>query len=173
VAKRLKRLEWTTRFRPVHIQTVLLGATAPERDSEFFYSPIEAFEGEASRYVEIAALENAELSKEQRQQMFQRAGLFGMHVLECPAKESDTAALSGLLATRLPYAITRLRRSVRPKRLALVSSHLDPFVKRLIEELPDCNVITNGGRAFSFDKGESTAAVAALRQALSVATGAA
>ncbi len=35
IARRLQRLEWTTRFRPVHIGTLLLGATAPQNTSLF------------------------------------------------------------------------------------------------------------------------------------------
>src|SRR5207253_8014232 len=35
IARRLQRLEWTTRYRPVHIHALLLGAFSPLRDEEF------------------------------------------------------------------------------------------------------------------------------------------
>src|SRR5882724_4729003 len=38
IAKRLQRLEWTTRYRPVHIGTVLLGAFVPGDDAVFLYA---------------------------------------------------------------------------------------------------------------------------------------
>src|ERR1700689_1043208 len=50
IAKRLQRLEWTTRYRPLHIGTVLLGAFAPADDAEFLYAEGGEFAGEA-KYV--------------------------------------------------------------------------------------------------------------------------
>src|SRR5215510_13443083 len=47
IARRLRRLEWATRYRPVHIQTLLLGGVAPREDAEFLYAPGEEFRGEA------------------------------------------------------------------------------------------------------------------------------
>src|SRR5260370_31869535 len=38
IARRLQRLEWTTRYRPVHISTLLLGAFSPLRDEDFLYA---------------------------------------------------------------------------------------------------------------------------------------
>src|SRR5437899_12101620 len=44
IARRLQRLEWTTRYRPVHIHTLLLGA----------YSPSLAYRNSSSRNGEYA-----------------------------------------------------------------------------------------------------------------------
>jgi len=54
IAKRLQRLEWTTRFRPLHIGTLLLGAIAPRNDNEFIYSPAGAWDGEAKMLLDAA-----------------------------------------------------------------------------------------------------------------------
>ena len=56
IARRLRRLEWTTRFRPVHIGTLLFGAVAPQNDSEFIYSPGGGWGGEAEILLAVAGL---------------------------------------------------------------------------------------------------------------------
>jgi len=43
VARRLKRLEWATRYRPVHIHTLFLGAFSPHDEKDFLYAPGESF----------------------------------------------------------------------------------------------------------------------------------
>src|SRR5262249_60997 len=51
MARRLEGLEWTRRFRPIHVQALLLTATAPESDDEFLYSPKGRFAGIAGRIL--------------------------------------------------------------------------------------------------------------------------
>ena len=38
-ARRLQRLEWATRYRPIHLHTLLLGAISPADDANFLYWP--------------------------------------------------------------------------------------------------------------------------------------
>src|SRR3984893_2546309 len=38
IARRLQRLEWMTRFRPIHLHTLLLGAFSPLVPAEFLYA---------------------------------------------------------------------------------------------------------------------------------------
>src|SRR5207244_1404111 len=45
IARRLRRLEWAKRFRPVHIHTLLLGGVAPREDAEVLYAPGDEFRG--------------------------------------------------------------------------------------------------------------------------------
>src|SRR2546427_11951448 len=47
IARRLQRLEWATRYRPVHIHTLFLGSASPQKQEEFLYSPNGEFPGEA------------------------------------------------------------------------------------------------------------------------------
>src|SRR5713226_3342167 len=56
IARRLQRLEWTTRFRPLHIGTLLLGAIAPRNDNELIYSPAGAWDGEAKMLLAAARI---------------------------------------------------------------------------------------------------------------------
>src|SRR5438270_9659981 len=86
IARRLQRLEWTTRYRPVHIGTLLLGAVAPQNDSSFIYCPSGNWKGEAQLLFAAAGLALEEKSPESVLTEFQRAGFFVTHVLECPLK---------------------------------------------------------------------------------------
>jgi hypothetical protein len=169
VARRLQRLEWATRYRPVHIGTLLLGAAAPRDDAEFFYSPQGAFEGEAALLAGVAALAPQERSKEPLHVAFQRRGFFATHVLECPFEDSSDAARADLLAKRLPGAIARIRRSLRPRTLVLIAAMLEPFVSQLTAQLTDSRMILNEGKAFRLDNingGDRAKETMLLRKAL-------
>src|SRR2546426_1626213 len=54
IARRLQRLEWATRYRPVHIHTLFLGSASPQKQEEFLYSPNGEFLGEAGGLLEAA-----------------------------------------------------------------------------------------------------------------------
>jgi hypothetical protein len=149
IARRLRRLEWATRFRPVHIQVLLLGAAMPERSDELIYSPDGAFRGEAEQVLKAAAIAVQNREKEAVQSEFQRAGMFVAHVLECPVElpGDHGATLETLLERRMPAVLARIRRSLKPKKLAPISSALDPFLERLSAE-SQCDVLLKNGRAF-------------------------
>src|SRR5262249_36862028 len=108
IAKRLQRLAWTTRFRPIHINTVLLGAVAPASDAAFFYSPEGAFADEARLLAEVADSMKGDPPKEQLQIAFQRQGFFAAHVLECSFEADGGSSLADLLTKGLASAITRI-----------------------------------------------------------------
>jgi hypothetical protein len=166
IARRLERLAWATRYRPVHIQALLVGAVAPTEDAEFFYSPEGAFLGEARRLAEVAELTRLDMSKEQLQVAFQRAGFFAVHVIDCPFEEGGSPSVAELLEKRLPSALIRIRRSLRPKKVALISPLLDPLVRHLEKELAGARLITNSGRAFQLDSAEGAPETALLQNAL-------
>src|SRR6266568_3660815 len=65
LVRRLQRLEWTTRYRPVHINTLLLGAFSPIEEKDFLYSPGDEFHGEAALLLQALApvLEEIQTSK--------------------------------------------------------------------------------------------------------------
>jgi hypothetical protein len=169
IARRLQRLEWATRYRPVHIGTLLLGAAAPNADAEFFYAPEGPTAGEAALLVKVAGL-TSDQPKEQLHAAFQRAGFFATYVLECPFEGAAPEKLTQLLAKRLPAAVARIRRSLRPKRLALISGMLEPFVSELGQQLPGCQIVLQADRAFRLDSGEAAAESLALRKALALET---
>jgi hypothetical protein len=150
----------------VHIATLLLGAVAPSSTQEFFYSPEGAFTGGAARLAEIAGLSDLARPKEQLQAAFQRAGFFATHVLECPVEVTGPEAIAELIQKRLPAAITRIRRSLRPKKVALISRELEAFAGQLRSALPDSQLILNGEKAFRLEPGDPQGQILLLLQAL-------
>jgi hypothetical protein len=169
IARRLQRLEWTTRFRPVHIGALLLGAVAPKKDSEFLYSPGGDWRGEGKLLLAAAGVSPDGKSAEAALAEFQRAGFLVTHVLECPL-EGDPGGLPGIIATRLPVVLTRIRRSLKPKRLALISGVLQEFLPAFAAgELP-CSLLLDGEKPFSLDRESQEESVGRLRDALATRT---
>lgn len=152
LARRLRRLEWTTRYRPVHISALFLGAHSPLKEQDFLYSPGEKFSGEAAQLLMAAGILPGEKSPDAIHMEFQRAGLFLTHVLECPLENDlkDGAELSTLLADRLPAVASRIRRSLKPKRVMLVTEGLLSVVQNILALDLGCPVVLNDGRPFEF-----------------------
>ncbi len=167
IARRLQRLEWTTRYRPVHIGTLLLGAISPVADEDFLYSG--KFEGEASRVLEAAGISPVGKSSETVLSEFQRGGLFLTHLLECPL-ESEGAPISSeaLLAQRIPAVLARVRRSLKPKRVVLISEMLAPLIFRLTLPELGCPVALDDGKPFGLDSSEFSEVAERLRKTLTL-----
>jgi hypothetical protein len=166
IARRLQRLEWTTRYRPVHIGTLLLGAVAPQSDYEFLYSPAGAWNGEARVLVAAAGLTVDGKTAEATLVEFQRGGLFLTHVVECPLENGEAANIQQLLAARLPAALTRIRRSLKPKRLALISPELAQFLPALNSGQLNCALLLDQDKPFVLDTQRANEASERLREAL-------
>jgi hypothetical protein len=166
VARRLQRLEWTTRYRPVHIGTLLLGAVAPQSDSDFIYSPAGAWEGEANLLLTAAGLKTEGKRVETTLAEFQRSGLFLTHVLECPLENGAVGSIQQLIANRLPAVLVRIRRSLKPKRLAPISMQLEPFLPALNSGDLPCAILLDHGRPFALDGETAEEQVRRLHQGL-------
>jgi hypothetical protein len=174
IARRLRRLEWTTRYRPVHIHTLLLGAFSPLRDEDFLYATGcergDEFRGEAAQILDAVGISTAGKTRDAVHAEFQRAGLFLTHVLECPL-DGDPAngkAAAVLLARRLQTVATRIRRSLKPKRVMAITEELTPVVDDILALDLGCPVLLDGGKPFRLDDrgGERTAE--RLREALAI-----
>jgi hypothetical protein len=166
IARRLLRLEWTTRYRPVHIGTLLLGAVAPQNDSEFIYSPADAWDGEAKLLLSAAGVTLEEKSGAATLAEFQRRGFFLTHVLECPLEDGPGDRIPELVANRLRAVLTRIRRSLKPKRLAPISRCLEQFFPVLTSgELP-CTLLLDREKPFALDGDLASEAAGRLREAV-------
>jgi hypothetical protein len=163
IARRLQRLEWTTRYRPVHIGTLLLGAVAPQNDSEFVYSPTGAWDGEARILLAAAGLPLEGKSVEATLAEFQRRGFLLTHVLECPLENGARGRTQELIANRLPAVLTRIRRSLKPKRLAPISSALEQFLPALASGELSCAILLDQDKPFALDGDASSEAMGRLR----------
>jgi hypothetical protein len=90
--------------------------------------------------------------------------------LECPsaAEASSPSSLQVLLEQRLLSVFTRIRRSLKPKRVALVSSALEPLVGRFVESALGCPVVLDDGKPFGLEGVNPRPAMVRLRAALAV-----
>lgn len=173
IARRLQRLEWATRYRPIHLHTLLLGAISPHAPAEFLYSPDEAHSGEAANIVAAAGISSAAKSGDAMLSEFQRRGIYLTHVFGCPLDVPSSGAdfLNNALITRLPALFTRIRRSLKPKRLAFISETLTPLIEQFASAQLGCELVLDHGRAFALDHSnpaEVTAAIARFQDVLAV-----
>lgn len=168
LARRLKRLEWTTRYRPVHIGTLLLAAVAPESDEEFIYSGA-AFRGEAGLVLHAAGISPDGKPAETTLAELQRGGFLIAHVLECPleAPAGEAGALQALLVQQWAGVATRIRRSLKPKKVALISRWLEPLIRRIDASGLGCALVLDNGKPFDFGGSSGQAASRRLSHALS------
>src|SRR5437667_10941281 len=83
LARGLQRLEWRTRYRPVHVHTLLLGAVSPLRDEEFLYHSDGEFRGEVAQILEAVRISPAGKPRDAVPAGLQRAGFRLTRVWEC------------------------------------------------------------------------------------------
>jgi len=173
IARRLQRLEWTTRYRPVHIHTLFLGSASPQTQEEFLYSPTGEFQGEAAAMLEASGVSTAGKTAEAVHAEFQRAGFFLTHVLECPVepKSAATTALPSLMERRLTAVAVRIRRSLKPKRVVLISRALETILAKFVALPLGCPLVLDGGKPFALDGSEMGKAAARLRSAVGASAG--
>jgi len=169
IARRLQRLEWATRFRPIHIQALLLAAAAPEADSEFPYSPEAPFTGLAGDLLSALSISTAGKSNDEVLADFQKRGLFLVHILECPfAPGIEATEAVDVLDRHLPQAVARVRRSLKPKRVLVLSQDLQRFLPQLSETDLGCPVVYAPLAASSSAVPPTDDEIAAFRAALPV-----
>ncbi|MCU1317531.1 MAG: hypothetical protein JWN63_2853 [Candidatus Acidoferrum typicum] len=168
IARRLRRLEWTTRYRPVHVNTLVLGAFSPQEEKDFLYAPGGEFHGEAAHLLDALGISVVGKAADAVHAEFQRAGFFLTHLLECPLNSDagQGAAAAALLARRLQPVARRIRRSLKPKRVVLISQALGPILDELLALELGCPVVLDDGKLFEFDGPAPGKSVARLRGAL-------
>ena len=156
IARRLRRLEWATRYRPVHIHTLLLGAAAPRDDAEFLYAPGDEFRGEAGDLLRAVGISTRGKAPAEIHGEFQASGFFLTHLMECPVEthlgyEGHTRTapdLTTLLCEHLPSVVSRVRRSLKPRRVMLVTEVPPTVVEDILSMNLGCPVVLDQGRAF-------------------------
>jgi len=165
IARRLQLLEWATRYRPVHIHTLFLGSASPQKQEEFLYSPNGEFQGEADTLLEAAGVSTAGKTAEAVHAEFQRAGFFLTHVLECPVENESaaTTALPSLMEQRLAAVAVRIRRSLKPKRVVLISRALETILEKFVALELGCPLVLDDGKPFALDGSEMKKTVTRLR----------
>ncbi len=165
---RLQRLEWSTRYRPVHIQTLLLSAVAPAPTSSFLYYEALPPDGEAALLLNALQIPLEGKASESYLVEFQKRGFFLMHVLECPLEPPNVSpsATQALLEKHLPLAIARIRRSLKPKSVVPISSELLPFAANLADSALGCPVLLYMDKPFEIREKERSSEIKAFRSAM-------
>jgi hypothetical protein len=174
IARRLRRLEWATRYRPVHIETLLLGGVAPREDAELVYALSGDFRGEAELLLRAVGISFAGKGAETVQGELQAAGFFLTHILECPVEPDTNGPVqatagtdaSTLLRKHLPAVASRIRRSLKPKRVILVTEMPLEVVRDILALDLGCEVILNEGKPFALTPSVKEAEIARFRALL-------
>lgn len=130
IRARIERLELATRFRPIHIQVLLIDDVPAARPEDYFYRPAtegstrspsaEAFFREmlsaAGISSELAANEEAALAE------FQRRGYYLADAVECPIASSDD--LRSRVIQAVPTIVKRVEFSYRPKHVVPIGAEI-------------------------------------------------
>ena len=148
IARRIRRLELATRFRPLHMGVLFLGEAPPARLEDYFYfceggpagSPPEhagpsrvLFESLLSGVgIEVKAGK----SHESRLVEFQRRGFFCADLVECPVEEiapgvgqgSTRGNASELARCYGPTLVKRIQFSYKPKHVVLLPTRVRDLI---------------------------------------------
>jgi len=151
--RRVERLELATRFRPIHIDTLILYPAPPERREDYFYRPAQSPEerSASSRAFFNSVLSAAKIqlddgkSEETLVAGFQRAGFFITECCECPVQGAGISN-SDLLARMAPSLLRRVQFSYKPKRILLLSSELAPLIPIFRQAGLAENLLLRGGK---------------------------
>lgn len=164
IARRLERLEQTTRYRPVHIQAVFLSAQSPSNSGEFLYSGQGGFQGEAGALLSALQIGTTGREPEATLSEFQRKGFLLTHVLECASETGAAKAdLTESLRAKLPSVLRRLRVSLKPKKVYVISPEMAAVCGELAKAQIGAELMLDGASPYDLSDAHS---VNRLRTAL-------
>jgi hypothetical protein len=139
IAGRLRRLELSTRFRPVHIGVLFVVLAPAARPEDDFYGPAES-KGFADPFLEALEIHSPKekagpeldsiAADSSRLAEFQRRGYYLAYLSECPLPENEEPA--GSTIARLgPTLIRRIRFNYKPKHIAPLGQEFFPLIDML------------------------------------------
>jgi len=137
IAERLRRLELSTRFRPVHISVLFVALAPSRRPEDDFYGPPESKEffdpflgalGIASSTDKSTLGPDTHLADTSRLSEFQRNGYYLTYLSECPIPGHEEPKAIARLG---PTLIRRIRFNYRPKHIAPLGEEMLPLVETL------------------------------------------
>ena len=152
IARRVKRLENATRYRPIHVQALFVGAASPADDRADLYSAAEKFSGEGAKLLQALDVEPEGRTVEATLSDFQRRGYLLTHILECPEVPADLGPRREAMRERLPAVLARIRRSFKAKRVVLLGEELAEFVPQFQAGNLESALILDDGKPFELDE---------------------
>lgn len=189
--RRIERLEVATRFRPLHINVLLLAPAPPERWEDFFYlaEKDRATRSPSARLLfddlmiaagvpEDAGPPSGWNDEEVALAEFQRRGFYLAHVRECPfpsASEDAAAPRSPAEFARAfaHSAILRVRASFKPKKIALLGRENRELISAFERAGMKDMLVLDSGRVFVDSSHDRSPAEADSRTSLGLSLAAA
>jgi len=139
IAERVRRLERSTKYRPIHINVLFVALAPPAIFDNDFYAPpsskeffdpfldaldIPSFSDRPEQPLERGGRDNARLAE------FQHRGYYLACVSECPRLDQEEPA-AATIARLGPTLVRRIRFNYRPKYVAPLGLDLNPLVSTL------------------------------------------
>jgi hypothetical protein len=167
IRQRIQRLEFATRYRPVHIAALLIDGGPPARIEDYFYRPAahrDERSPESKNYfdavMKAAGIDlNSQPNEESALTEFQRRGFFLAGAIDCAP--ANPAAIERNAATLL----RRVKVSYQPKSIALISPLTQPLVARIQQQTGAAALILNDGAPFEIPAQAESLAKALARAA--------
>ena len=167
IRDRLARLELATRYRPVHISTLLVCAAAPPRIEDDLYSwERQSASPESREYLQsllAAAGVSSDKSPAEQLAEFQHLGFYLSRLVECPLATTEPPAdLAQRYGSTL---IKRIQLSYKPRRIAI----LDPVPQGLSELLTTAGLadaLINSGKGIAIPATRDSQVLSAVRAIL-------
>jgi hypothetical protein len=150
---RIERLELATRFRPIHIQVLVLDVAPPSALEDYFYratnsvprsAESQKFFDEVTRCLGPNLVEP--LTEDSALAEFQRRGFYLAYAVECPVESPKQ--LASAVARLAPTVLLRLNASYKPKFVAPISAALQPVVSLLENNSWADRLILHDGKPF-------------------------
>ncbi len=138
--RRIARLEWASRFRPIHITTLFLMPAPSAAQEDHFYHPGSMPKDPAAcalfeDLLTACGIDPITTDKEALLRQFQHGGFFVAEAVECPAEPEDQADFGALLSRLMPTLERRIRYSYRPKSVLLLSDQMGGVAQALSTRL--------------------------------------
>jgi hypothetical protein len=154
IRRRIARLELATRFRPIHIQVLLIDAAPPATEDDYFYRAAANREERSvvsrmyfDEIVKSAGISfGTDMKEEAALTEFQHRGFFLTYAMECPVDSPE--ALSEALNRLGPVMVKRVNASYKPKYIAPISPSMEELTPLFEFSGWGQRLILNGGKPF-------------------------
>ena len=153
IRQRIERLELATRFRPIHIQVLLLDAAPPAKLEDYFYRAGNSAERSITSrmyFDELAKCSGqahgTHTSEDSTLAEFQKRGFFLAHAVECPVESSSELAQT--IRRLAPTVALRVNSSYKPKFVAPISRMLQDIIPQLQSHGWSEKMILSDGKPF-------------------------
>jgi hypothetical protein len=190
LAARLYRLEFVTRFRPIHIHTLFVALEPMARPEDDFYGPAESREFFDSLLLALDISPHAGNDAEKphaepngavaciaKLLEFQRRGYYLTYLSECPASPQHPAmpragekTVLECLSRLAPTLVKRIRFNYKPKHVVLLGTNLEPLIGIFDQAGIGPLLLLDHGAPLTIPKPGDAPSLTLFRRAVKIAT---